>query len=91
MVLVTGCAACGPLGLLSLGLSIPAIVMARRDLAGIDAGRLSPDQRSTMTFGLWLAVGSTITSVLMGVAMIALMVLYGGLIGAGILAALLDQ
>jgi hypothetical protein len=85
LVMFFGCSMCGPLSLLSLGLSIPALVMARRDLAAIDAGTLSPNARSATHTGMIVAIVSTVLSALIGVVMIVLVLLYGGLIGFALL------
>ena len=81
MVFFVGCSACGPLALLSLGLSIPAIVMARRDLALMDSGHMSPKGRDATKIGFVIAIVSTVISVLTGLAMIAVVAIYGGFFG----------
>ena len=85
-VVFIGCSACGPLCLVSLGLSIPAMVMARRDLTAIDEGRLHPAGRGTLQAGIAIAIGSTVLSAVLGLLCLIMMVLYGGFIGALILA-----
>jgi hypothetical protein len=85
MALFIGCFACGPLALLSLGLSIPAIVLAKKDIAEIDAGRMVPHGRETTRVAMIIAMVSSGFSVAVGFVMILFMILYGGLIGAAIL------
>ena len=85
MALLFGCFMCGPLSLISLGLSIPAIVIAKKDIAAIDAGLMVPHGRETTRVGMIIAMVSSGFSVAVGIAMILFMVLYGGLIGAAIL------
>lgn len=87
MALFIGCTACGPLALVSLGLSVPAIVMARRDLAAIQAGQMVATGRDATNIGMIIAIVSTVISVLVGVLMVLLMVFYGGLVGFALLAA----
>ncbi|RZO54232.1 MAG: hypothetical protein EVA89_28615 [Sandaracinaceae bacterium] len=85
MALFIGCSFCGPVGLISLFLSVPAIVMARRDLRAIQAGQLPAHGRDATVVGLVVSIVSTVLSVLMGIVMAGLMILYGGLFGAAIL------
>lgn len=85
MVLFFGCVACGPLALMSLGLSIPAIVLAKRDIAAIDAGLMVAHGRETTRIGMIIAIVSSAFSVAVGVVTIILMLLYGGLIGFALL------
>lgn len=85
MALFVGCSFCGPVGLISLFLSVPGIVMARRDLQAIDRGDLPAHGRDATVVGLVVSIVSTVMSVIMGVVMALLMVLYGGLFGAAIL------
>lgn len=85
MALFIGCFACGPLGLVSLGLSIPAVVMARADMRQINAGTMDPAGRDLTLIGLIFGIVSSVLSVLVGVVMIAVMIFYGGLIGFALL------
>lgn len=91
MALFIGCTACGPLALVSLGMSIPAIVMARRDLQAINEGRMVATGRDATNVGMIIAIVSTVFSVLIGAFMILLMIFYGGLFGAAIIAAALEN
>jgi hypothetical protein len=81
------CTACGPLALLSLGLSIPAIVMGRRDLADVRAGRKNPAHRDLTQAGLIIAIVSAALSALTGIVMLGLMLLYGAIFGVALLGA----
>ncbi|GAB5540798.1 MAG: hypothetical protein SangKO_005580 [Sandaracinaceae bacterium] len=56
MALFIGCSFCGPVGLISLFLSVPAIVMARRDLRAIQAGQLPAHGRDATVVGLVVAI-----------------------------------
>ena len=85
MALFIGCSFCGPVGLISLFLSVPGIVMARRDLQAIDRGDLPAHGRDATVAGLVVSFHSTVMTFNMRVEMALLMVLYGGLFGAAIL------
>ncbi|HJL18387.1 MAG TPA: hypothetical protein RMH99_22175 [Sandaracinaceae bacterium LLY-WYZ-13_1] len=85
MVLLVGCVACGPLSLLALGLSIPAIVMARRQMQAVDRGEAPRNGRDVALVGMVVSIISAVISVLTGLAMILIMIIYGGLIGTGLL------
>ena len=85
-VMFIGCSMCGPLCFLSLGLSIPAIVMGRNDIAAIDSGTMDPMGRDVTNAGMIMGIVSTALSALVGVLMLVLLVLYGGLVGASLLA-----
>lgn len=85
MVGALGCAMCGPFAVAALGLSIPAWVMAKRDLAAIGAGQMSPAGRESTQVGMAMAIGSTILFGLVALAMLVLMILYGAAVGMAIL------
>lgn len=81
-----GCAICGPLAIGSLGLSIPALVMGKRDLRAIDEGRMSPHSRGNTMIGYVLGIVGTVLGGLVGVAMIVVVLIYGAAIIAALAA-----
>jgi hypothetical protein len=79
-----GCVMCGPFALAGLGLSIPAIMMARRDLAEMQAGTMVPTGRDTTNVGLIFAIITSVISGLTGLVMLIVVLLYGGFILAAL-------
>lgn len=53
VITVIGCLLCGPLGLVGLGLGIPAWIMGQRDLARMRAGDMDARNRGT-TYAGWV-------------------------------------
>jgi hypothetical protein len=88
MVMMLGCFTCLPFAIFALALSIPAIVMGRRDLQSIERGEMVPTGRETINISIIFAAVSAALSALAGLIGIAVALLYGGMIVAFLGAAL---
>lgn len=87
VVMFFGCALCGPLALGALGLSVPAIVMGKRDLEQIRAGQMNPGGRDLTMVGFVLGITGAVIALLITIFYIVIFVFYGAIIGAALLAA----
>jgi hypothetical protein len=79
---------CLPAGMIGLGFGIPAILMGRADMRMYAAGTMDPTGYSSTHAGMICGIIGCVLAGLEGLAMLFVVVVYGGLMGLGILGAI---